>query len=115
MTERQLAVGSGGGALVDIPVQLRRSATLTLLGPNGRPLPVGTPVRQLEADSDTVVGWDGVLFLQQLLPQNSLLARPQNGPQCEASFSARMYDEQGLRELHCTVPQGTAPGGGAAP
>ncbi|XAH23338.1 fimbria/pilus outer membrane usher protein [Xylophilus sp. GW821-FHT01B05] len=115
MTERQLAVGSGGGALVDIPVQLRRSATLTLLGPNGRPLPVGTPVRHLEAESDTVVGWDGVLFLQQLLPQNSLLARPQNGPPCEASFSARMYDEQGLRELHCTVPQGTAPGGGAAP
>jgi len=109
VTERLLAVRGGGGALVEIPVQTQRSATVTLLDPAGQPLPVGTPVRHLEAGRDTVVGWDGVLFLQQLLPQNSLLARPQNGPQCQAGFSARMYDEEGLRELRCTLLQGPEP------
>ncbi|WP_236698368.1 fimbria/pilus outer membrane usher protein [Xylophilus sp. Leaf220] len=101
VTERQVAVRGGMGALVEIPVQTLRSATIALVDALGVPLPVGTPVRHAEAGTDTLVGWDGVVFLGQMQPQNTLLARPQNGVLCQAGFSARMYDEEGLRQVVC--------------
>ncbi|QHI98977.1 fimbria/pilus outer membrane usher protein [Xylophilus rhododendri] len=99
--QRGMAVRGGTGAVMELPVRTVESATLFLVGVDGAPLRAGTPLRHVEANLDTVVGWDGVVFLPELLPFNTLLMRTGSGP-CHVRFEAAQY-RQGRRELQCSA------------
>lgn len=98
---RALAVRSGTGALVRMPVRTVESATLFLLDAEGAPLRAGTPLHHVESGFDSVVGWDGVAYLPQMLPFNTLVLRPPSGI-CHAVFAAEQY-RQGERSLRCVA------------
>ena len=104
--QRAVAVRGGTGALIDLPVRTVESATVFLLDAAGAPLRAGTPFRHVEAGLDSVVGWDGVVYLPQLLPLNTLLLRPAAGA-CHVRFADSRY-RQGERTLRC-LPGEPAP------
>jgi outer membrane usher protein len=61
-----------------------REATARLIGPNGKPLPTGTPVRVNEA-GEAYVGLDGEVFLRGLDERNALSA-PDGESRCTYRF-----------------------------
>ncbi|WPB56887.1 fimbria/pilus outer membrane usher protein [Xylophilus sp. GOD-11R] len=104
--QRAVAVRGGTGALIELPVRTVESATLYLLDAAGVPLKAGTAFHHVETGLDSVVGWDGVAYLPQLMPVNTVVARPQSGI-CHARFGADQY-RQGERNLRC-VPGAPPP------
>jgi outer membrane usher protein len=96
---RSMAVRGGTGALVQMPVRTVESATLFLLDAAGVPLRAGTPLRHLESGLESVVGWDGMAYLPQLLPFNTVVLRPASG-NCHLVFTADQY-RGGERSLRC--------------
>ena len=96
---RSMAVRGGTGALVQMPVRTVESATLFLLDPAGAPLRAGTPLRHLETGLESVVGWDGVAYLPQMLPFNTVVVLPASGA-CHVTFTAESY-RAGERTLRC--------------
>ena len=67
---------SGAGVLVPFRVERYRAATVIVQDVEGKPLAVGTPARLLGASGDsasTVVGYDGVVFLDGLGQANDLV------------------------------------------
>ncbi len=115
--ERRVAVRAGAGALVELPVETLVAATLTLLTEDGQPMPVGSSVRHLETGLTTVVGWDGMVYLDRLRPSNRLLVQPVGGRLCTAAFdldpAAGVLPH--LPPLRCVpVPPGEAAAAAAA-
>ncbi|MRX08163.1 fimbria/pilus outer membrane usher protein [Pseudoduganella sp. FT25W] len=74
------------GVLVRFPVETYEAASVVLNDADGKPLPVGTPVRHLESGGDSVVGFDGVAFVDHLQALNHVQATV-NGVTCVAEFS----------------------------
>lgn len=73
------------GVLVRFPVEAYAAATVIITGPNGKALPVGTVVVNSESGQRSVVGYDGMTFVEQLKLHNRLLLG--NGDeQCEVQF-----------------------------
>jgi len=64
---RQLA-----GVLARFPVQRYAAATIYLQQPDGKPIAVGTVVRHVGSGAETVVGYDGVAFIDGLDDDNTL-------------------------------------------
>ncbi|WP_311222301.1 MULTISPECIES: fimbria/pilus outer membrane usher protein [unclassified Acidovorax] len=90
--EKQVAVPRGMGAFVSLPVLKMRTATITLLDTQGRPLPPGSAVLHEQGQVPSVVGWDGVVYLTRLHPRNTLVVQPPGGgPACRAAFDEAAY------------------------
>lgn len=115
--EKKVAVPRGMGAFVSLPVLKMRTATITLLGTDGRPLPPGSAVLHEQGNVPSVVGWDGVVYLTRLHPRNTLVAQPPGGaPPCRAEFEEAAYTAARDLLVTCvTDAQGTGGAGGAAP
>ncbi len=67
---------SGAGVLVPFRVERYHAATVIVQDADGKPLAVGTPARLAGAPGDsasTVVGYDGVVFLDGLRQSNDLV------------------------------------------
>jgi outer membrane usher protein len=60
------------GVLVEFPITEYRAATVILHDSLGAPLPVGARVLHRESGDRTVVGYDGVAFIENLLGDNHL-------------------------------------------
>ncbi|WP_161495220.1 fimbria/pilus outer membrane usher protein [Advenella sp. S44] len=74
----------GSGTRVLFKIAPARAATVILHDREGQPLPLGTPVR-LNDSADAVVGYDGIVYLEQLQSQNMATATPASG-QCQVRF-----------------------------
>jgi outer membrane usher protein len=61
------------------------AATVIVHGADGKPLPVGT-VAHLEGGKDAVVGYDGVVFVEDLKPDN-VLTVGEGAAQCRLHFA----------------------------
>lgn len=70
--EKRIAVREGSGALVDFPVNRVRSATLVFVDARGQPLPVGTPVEEVNSKQRGLVGYDGVVWFSHLGRHNEV-------------------------------------------
>jgi outer membrane usher protein len=65
---------AGAGVVAGFRVERYRAATLTVHGADGKPVAAGTPVRFLGAPAIvSVVGYDGVVFLEKLKDGNDIL------------------------------------------
>ena len=71
-TERMVVPHSRSGVLVHFPIQPYRAASVILLDAAGEPIPPGLSVRHVESASDTVMGYEGTAFIENLAALNHL-------------------------------------------
>ncbi len=107
--QQRLAVRSGTGALLRVDVERRLAARITLVDDAGRPLPVGWSVQHVQSGRNTVVGWDGQVYLDELQARNDLVVRGPANTRCSVSFAVADGGPQVLRigPLVCRPQPGT--------
>ncbi|WP_454885516.1 fimbria/pilus outer membrane usher protein [Sphingomonas oryzagri] len=76
--EQRLSFRQGTGAVVKMTVRSIRSATVTLVGRDGRPLAAGSRVAR-EGAADSEIGWDGIAFLEDIRPVTDLAITTRDG------------------------------------
>jgi outer membrane usher protein len=87
-TETRVAVRRGSGAIVHFDVSPDMAATLVLVDPSGRPLPLGSTVT-IDGRNDVVpVGWDGVVYLEHAAASSRLTVVDSEGRRCTATVEA---------------------------
>ncbi len=75
------------GTVVDFGVKKVAAATISLIGPDGKPLPVGSVIQLDGSDQTTVAGYDGSTWLTGLSGRNSItVTLPEAAGTCRASF-----------------------------
>lgn len=85
VVEQRAAVKLGSGRVVHFPVRRLHAATVVLHDPDGAPLPPGTPVR-LNGEVATYVGWDGIVYFENISKLNRLDAFLRDGSACSFTF-----------------------------
>lgn len=95
------------GVLAAFPVERYSAATIVLQDADGKPLATGLPVLHVQSGKRTVVGFDGLAFVDELSAENELQIGD-SGSQCAVRF-AYVRPAQGglpmLGPLRC-VPAG---------
>ena len=74
------------GVVAQLQVERFAAATIIVHGPDGQPLPVGTPVQADENQVASLVGYDGIVFVDGLRAQNRLTF-DRGGARCAVSFA----------------------------
>ncbi len=86
------------GVLAHFPVEKYAAASVILQSADGKPLAAGTEVQHAESGARTVVGFDGLTFIDHLQPDNHLLIG--EGPaRCVVQFSYVESQQQALPVL----------------
>ncbi len=96
-SQQRLAVRSGSGALATFMIQKTLAARITLVDPLGQPLPMGSSVQHVQSGQNTVVGWDGLVYLEGLTTQNELLVRSPGNRQCRVVFTLDTESNEVMR------------------
>ncbi|MFZ4288945.1 fimbria/pilus outer membrane usher protein [Variovorax sp. HJSM1_2] len=96
-SQQRLAVRSGSGALASFLIQKTLAARITLVDPLGQPMPMGSSVQHVQSGQNTVVGWDGLVYLEGLSTQNELLVRSPGNRQCRVVFTLDVDSHEVLR------------------
>nr|WP_232967876.1 fimbria/pilus outer membrane usher protein [Pseudomonas sp. CCOS 191] len=84
--EQRVAVRRGSGYLLEFPLQRVLAASLVLVDGNQQELKLGSRVRHQESGAEAVVGWDGLVYLENLAPHNRLQVDKADGGQCQVAF-----------------------------
>ncbi|WP_345817809.1 fimbria/pilus outer membrane usher protein (plasmid) [Paraburkholderia sp. PREW-6R] len=109
LTSLQIVPQAQSGVLAHFEVARYRAASVILQTPDGRPLPPGARVHHVESGKDTIVGYDGMTFIEELRNQNHLVV--QNGSlNCTAVFDYRHPVDASLPTIG-PLPCGSAQGG----
>jgi outer membrane usher protein len=91
--EGVVAPSDRSGVLVKFTARTdTRSAVVILVGPSGKPLPVGSRGRLKDGDGDFVVGYDGRAFVKGLNNANVVTVSLGNS-ECHASFDYAASDD----------------------
>ncbi len=83
--EKRMAIRRGSGATIHLPVRRVRSITVILAGPDGRPLAVGGRANW-QNRQEAEIGWDGVVYLEDVSDHVVLDVTRQDGSTCKAQF-----------------------------
>nr|WP_286088938.1 fimbria/pilus outer membrane usher protein [Pseudomonas sp. MWU13-3659] len=84
--EQRVAVRRGSGYLLEFPLRQVRAASLVLVDSDQQELKLGSHVRHQESGGEAVVGWDGLVYLENLAPHNRLQVDKADGGQCQVAF-----------------------------
>lgn len=95
--EKRVVVRSGSGALVKFPIERRLAAQIRLVDEAGRPLALGLAVDHVQSGQTTIVGWDGLVYFEDLRGQNELLVRGPGAERCNVQFMLEVDTPQVLR------------------
>lgn len=98
--EQRVAVRRRSGYLLDFPVEPLRGASVILHDATGQPLPIATEIRRA-GRPPAWVGWDGIVWLEDLQVDNPLSALAPDGRQCHSRL--RLPDGH-ARALHTYGP-----------
>ncbi|MFJ4376422.1 fimbria/pilus outer membrane usher protein [Pseudomonas japonica] len=85
--EQRVAVRRGAGYLLNFPLNRVLAASVELVDSEHRDLPLGSQVTHQQSGSLAVVGWDGLVYLDNLAEQNTLRVQLAGGGSCQAQFS----------------------------
>lgn len=85
--EQRVAVRRGAGYLLNFPLDRVLAASVELVDANHQDLPLGSQVTHQQSGTLAVVGWDGLVYLENLTEQNTLLVQLASGGSCQAQFS----------------------------
>ena len=97
------------GALVRFGITPVRAATIVLVDAQGKPLPVGSQARlQGSSDAPAFVGFDGLVYLDNLAPRNMLEVAGAKGSRCRVAFD--LPEQRGIARIGpLTCISGAAP------
>lgn len=84
--EQKVAVRRGTGYLLEFPMHNVVAASLQLVDASHNDLPLGSQVRHEQSGAHAVVGWDGLVYLEGLSPDNSLEVALASGGRCRVQF-----------------------------
>jgi outer membrane usher protein len=85
--ERRVAVVRGSGFLLEFAIRETHSARITLVDAAGQPLAVGA-FAKINGAAPVSVGWDGLLFAEDLESENVVVVTLPTGSTCQAAFIA---------------------------
>lgn len=86
-SEQRVLLGAGSGALLRFAIERVRAASITLVDPQGQPLPIGLRVQHLGSGRHATLGWDGQVYLEGLAQDNELLVRGLGFDSCRVRFT----------------------------
>lgn len=92
--EQRVAVRRGSGYLLEFPVRRVLAASITLVDAQHQELPLGSQVRHEQSGALAVVGWDGLVYLENLVAHNTLQVTVGDGQTCQATFDLDPQQEQ---------------------
>lgn len=104
--EQRIAVKRKSGFLLDFPIEPLRAASVILHDTRGQPLPLASQVLRAGKES-SYVGWDGIVWLENLQARNTLQVITPDGRQCETTFSVARGEPEALKTygpLVCALP-----------
>lgn len=84
VVSQRVAVARGSGHIVRFPVTRMRAARLILKDTSGAVIPAGSTARI--GESQTVVGWDGLLFIENLVGGKDIQISLSDGRSCRAAL-----------------------------
>ncbi|MDK2760921.1 MAG: fimbria/pilus outer membrane usher protein [Sphingopyxis sp.] len=87
VVSQRVAIAAGSGHVIRFPVTHRATARATLRDAAGAVIPAGTAVT-INAVQSTYVGWDGLLFIEQVAADNRIEVSLPGGGTCRADFVA---------------------------
>jgi len=92
--EQRIAVRRGSGYLLEFPLSRVIAASIVLVDAQQQELPLGSGVLHEQSGMRTVVGWDGLVYLENLQAQNSLRVTLADGKTCQAQFNVDLQQDQ---------------------
>lgn len=92
--EQRVAVRRGSGYLLRFPLTPIVAASIELVDSEQQPLPLGANVIHEQSGTMAIVGWDGLVYLENLAQQNTLKVTLPNGSDCQVQFSLPQSTEQ---------------------
>lgn len=92
--EQRIAVRRGSGYLLEFPLSRVVAASIVLVDAQQQDLPLGSGVLHEQSGTQTVVGWDGLVYLEDLKAQNTLKVSLADGKSCEVQFAVDVQQEQ---------------------
>ena len=84
--EQRVAVRRGSGYLLEFQLSRVAAASVHLVDARQQDLALGSAVLNEQNGARSVVGWDGLVYLENLAEQNSLQVIMPDGQQCKAQF-----------------------------
>ena len=85
--EQRVAVRRGSGYLLKFDLRRVAAASVHLVDGQQQDLALGSAVLNEQNGARAVVGWDGLVYLEDLAEQNSLQVILPDGQQCKAQFA----------------------------
>jgi outer membrane usher protein len=92
--EQRVAVRRGSGYLLEFALSRVVAASIVLVDAQQHELALGSGVLHEQSGTHTVVGWDGLVYLENLQAQNSLRVTLADGKTCQAQFNVDMQQDQ---------------------
>ena len=92
--EQRIAVRRGSGYLLEFPLNRVIAASIVLVDARQQDLPLGSGVVHEQSGTQTVVGWDGLVYLENLQAQNNLRVSLAGGGTCQVQFAVDMQQDQ---------------------
>ena len=92
--EQRIAVRRGSGYLLEFPLSRIVAASVVLVDARQQELPLGSQVLHEQSEARAVVGWDGLVYLENLAEQNNLRVTLADGTACSAQFKVDLQQEQ---------------------
>ena len=92
--EQRIAVRRGSGYLLEFALSRMVAASIVLVDAQQQDLPLGSSVVHEQSGTQTVVGWDGLVYLENLQPQNNLRVTLAGGKTCAVQFAVDMNQDQ---------------------
>ncbi|KTS14456.1 FimD/PapC C-terminal domain-containing protein, partial [Pantoea dispersa] len=109
--EQRFAVKRKSGYLLNFPVERLRAASVILHDSDGQPLPVSSQVLRRDRATE-YVGWDGLVWMEDLSASNPMRVVTPDGRQCETTLAIAEGQPKALQTygpLTCPLPA-AAPG-----
>ncbi|MDI3399186.1 fimbria/pilus outer membrane usher protein [Pseudomonas sp. V88_4] len=92
--EQRVAVRRGSGYLLEFALSRVIAASIVLVDSQQKELLLGSGVLHEQSGTRTVVGWDGLVYLENLQAQNSLRVTLADGKTCQAHFSVDLQQDE---------------------
>ena len=92
--EQRVSVRRGSGYLMEFSLSRMVAASITLVDGRQQQLALGSHVLDEQSGEQTVVGWDGLVYLENLVEKNSLLVTLPDGSRCRVQFDMDTNSQQ---------------------
>lgn len=84
--EQRVAVRRGSGYLLEFPLKQVLAASIVLVDAKQQVLKLGSRVTDAHSGAQAVVGWDGLVYLENLSAHNRLQVDVADGGSCQVEF-----------------------------